>query len=259
MIEPSLIEIKDLDVKIQAEMRRLKLRDILVDEIKRSRSYAAKVQVALNKALELKKKETKKDNVAGLWGSLGTQRDLGRPAQINLSPGFLFSNFPGSDLLGDVARENYSRHDYGEGSHTGQQRFFGQPEIFGQAESLDQFGISGQPGVSRQLRIMGQSRNIGSTEITGQFGKIEQARIAGLSRNIGSTDIPGQLGDIGQPRYDPFGGNTRPTFGNEMNEGRNEKDFRSQNVVKFPKLELKRFRGDPMKWLEFWGKFPKKC
>ncbi len=58
----------------------------------------------------------------------------------------------------------------------------------------------------------------------------------GQSRNFGSTDIPGQLGDIGQPRYDPFGGNMRPTFGNEINAGRNENDFRSQNVVKFPKL-----------------------
>ncbi len=73
MIEPSLIEIKDLDVKIQAEMRRLKLRDILVDEIKRRRSYTAKVQVTLNKALELKKKKTKKDNVVGLGGHLGLQ------------------------------------------------------------------------------------------------------------------------------------------------------------------------------------------
>ena len=40
-------------------------------KIKRSRSYAAKVQVALNKAIELEKKEIKKDNVAGLEGHLG--------------------------------------------------------------------------------------------------------------------------------------------------------------------------------------------
>ena len=71
VIEPSLIEIKDLDMKIQAEIRKLKLRDALVEEIKQSRSYAAKVQVALNKALELEKKDTKKDNVAGIGGHLG--------------------------------------------------------------------------------------------------------------------------------------------------------------------------------------------
>ena len=130
----------------------------------------------------------------------------------------MFSKFPGSDLLGDVAGENYSRHYCGERSLTRQQVFFGQPEIFVQPESL------------------GQSRNIGSTEISGQFGNIGQSRIVGQSRNIGSTDIPGQLGNIGQSRYDPFGGNMRPTFGNEMKARRNENDFRSQNVVKLPKL-----------------------
>ncbi len=155
VIEPSLIEIKDLDIKIQAEMRKLKLRDSLVDEIKRSRSYAAKVQVALNKATELERKETKKDNVAGLGGSLGAQRDLVRPAQRNLSPGFLFSNFPSSDLLGDGAGENYSGHDYGERAHTGQQGIFGQPEILGQPDCFGQFGISGRPGNLRQPRNVG--------------------------------------------------------------------------------------------------------
>ena len=53
IIEPSLAEIKDVDLKIQNELKRLKLRTELVKEIKSSRAYAAKLQVALNRAREL--------------------------------------------------------------------------------------------------------------------------------------------------------------------------------------------------------------
>ena len=40
--------------------------------------------------------------------------------------------------------------------------------------------------------------------------------------------------------------------GNEVNASRNQNSFRGETIVKLPKLELKRFSGDPMKWLEFW-------
>ena len=261
--EPSLVEIKELDRKIQDGMRRLKLRAAWVDEIKRSRLYVAKVQVG-DKAIALEAKETKKDRVAGLGGSTGTQTGLGRP---NLSPGFLFSNFPGSDLLGDVAGENYSGQDYGERAHTGQQGFFGQPEIIWQPKRFGQFGISGQPellgqpecigqfGIGGQSRIVGQSRNIGSTEIPGQLENIGRPRVVGELRNTVSADVTGQFGNIGQARCSPFGGNMGSLLGNEVNASRNENVFRGDSVVKFPKLELKRFSGDPMKWLEFWDNF----
>ena len=49
VIEPSLMKIKELDVRIQADMRKLKLRLDLVEEIEHSRAYAAKIQAALNR------------------------------------------------------------------------------------------------------------------------------------------------------------------------------------------------------------------
>ena len=89
-IEQSLTEIKDLDVKIQAQVRKLKLRSCLVEEIKRSRAYAAKVQVALNKAAETEKKKFERGIVTGTGGSTRAQREDPRTRQGDMSPAFYF-------------------------------------------------------------------------------------------------------------------------------------------------------------------------
>ena len=176
-------------------------------------------------------------------------------------------NFPASDLLGDVAGENHSGQDYEERAHTGQQGFFGQPETLGQPKRFEQIGISGQPellgqpecigqfGIGGQSRIMGQSRNFGSTDISGHVENTGQSSVVGESRNTVSADVTGQLGNIGQARCSPFRRNMGSLLGNEVNESRNENNFRGENVVKLPTLELKRFSGDPMKWLEFCDNF----
>ena len=66
VIEPNLTEIKGLDVRIRSEMQKLKLSLDFVLEIKQSRACAAKIQVALNKALEAKRKQDENGNVA-IW------------------------------------------------------------------------------------------------------------------------------------------------------------------------------------------------
>ena len=95
MIEPSLTEIKDLNVKIQAEMRKLKLRSCLAEEIKRSRAYAAKVQVALNKATETEKKQFERGIVTGIVGSTRAQREDPRTRQGDVT-GLSIFKFPTS-------------------------------------------------------------------------------------------------------------------------------------------------------------------
>lgn len=117
VIEPSLKDIKELDVKIQAEMRKMKLRSGLVEEIKQSRAYAAKVQVALNKAAEIKGRKAQKDSVAAIGSQMEAQKENSRVAHRDMSPGFLFSNFPPVELSNEYVRESYSEN-FGERADT---------------------------------------------------------------------------------------------------------------------------------------------
>ena len=215
IVEPILIEIKEMDLKIQAELKRLKLRDDLVNEIKTSRVYGAKIQVILNKAKNLECNFYKE---LGLNRSEQNKRDSEKPAEPraerNSSPGFLFSNFPGADWRSE-----------GEGNERFQNRT---PLSSGKPNNVNS-GAQAQPEASRVF----ESERCPEITETGHF--------------------PGQLNANAQPfvGYNPFyGGGIGWNHGNSAYN-----PLGNQSNIKLPKLELKHFSGDPMKWLEFWDSF----
>lgn len=83
-----------------------------------------------------------------------------------------------------------------------------------------------------------QHDNLGQYSVLGPFGT-----------NYGQQGVTGQSEISRQmpARYNPLAGN--------MREREMEQNVRMHNLVKLPKLELKRFNGDPIKRLDFWENF----
>ena len=186
----------------------MKLKSDLVEEIKESRAYAAKIQVALNNAAEAESKFGDKKREAGYGGSVEIQREISRPAKKDMTPGLLFSNSPPAELSSEDTKGNYYGH-----SATGAQVWQGWGE---------------------QPRMHGLQDTMGPYSGVGQF-----------ETHSGHTGIIGQPGNSRYPQsnYNPYAGSIEQRV--------RENSFRMQNMVKLPKLELKRFNGDPMKWLEY--------
>ena len=96
IVIPNLAEIEDIDSSIQRELKTLKLRSELVKELQSSRAYAAKLQVALNKASDLESKFDQ--NLKASNQCLNTDlKNLARQSESSESISLLFSNFPGLD------------------------------------------------------------------------------------------------------------------------------------------------------------------
>eukprot|EP00794_Sanderia_malayensis_P016438 gene16438-18073_t len=191
ILEPSLSEIKEVDLKIQAELKRLKLRYELVDELKTSRSYGAKLQVALNKVINLENKFDKESKLSDPHKS-----DVEKSAERNNSPGFLFSNFPGSNWQSEGEQNERLQN-----SKT--------------PEPVRMFEPESNPGISDMGHFSGQL-------------------------NANAQSFRG---------YNPFGG------GMGLNYGNSAYNPLGHQTIKLPKLQLKHFSGDPMKWMEFWESF----
>eukprot|EP00794_Sanderia_malayensis_P006640 gene6640-7388_t len=191
ILEPSLSEIKEVDLKIQGELKRLNLRYELIDELKASHSYGAKLQVTLNKAINLENKFDKESKLADPHRS-----DVEKTAERNNSPGFLFPNFPGSTWQT-------------EGEKNGRLQNSKTPK------PVRMFEPESNPAIS----IMGH--------FSGQL-------------NANAKYFRG---------YNLFGGGMGWNYGNSAYN-----PLENQNI-KLPKLQLKHFSGDPMKWLEFWESF----
>ena len=85
-----------------------------------------------------------------------------------------------------------------------------------------------------------QPRTHGLQDIMGRYSGVGQ-----FETHNGQTGIIGRPGNSRYPQssYNPYAGS--------MEQRERENSFRMQNMVKLPKLELKRFNGDPMKWLEY--------
>ena len=109
------------------------------------------------------------------------------------------------------------------------------------ASNLENFGEKANIGTQRWGEQPGA---YGQQDILGQYSAFGQFRT-----NSGQPGPIGQSASRMQPqtRFNPLPGN--------MRERENAVNFGLQNMVKLPRLELKRFIGDPMKWLEFWENF----
>ena len=247
-IEPKFAEIQEADRNIQGMMRKLNLKRDLVNELKQSRTYNAKVKVTMQRLVERENLSLKARNSNFLDNAKGVVRSgLASPAsrpQISTQGVGINSASP-PQLPGNVDIVLLGQNRSYE---IVSQENIGQPD-----ETNLNLMSHAALGIDRHLAHQYQQKNP-QVHVPARNEHLEVnpgGQIHGPGIYGPGIYRPGTPGaGMGNYGIENSGIGISGPWNNMRRPGN-----QTESQVKLPKIEMKGFNGDPKEWVQFWDLF----